>query len=215
MMSTTARKGFFTEVNLLLQMLAGSAIFAFGLFNVHSQSQITEGGVSGMTLLIQYWLNISPGVSSLVLNTICYAIAFRMLGKTFLKYAMIASCEFTLCYSIFEGIGPILPNMGETPVLAAVVGGLFVGVGVGMIVRCGGASGGDDALALMITKAFKCKLSMSYFITDFVILVLSLSYVPVNKILCSLITVTISSFIIGRIHAGGVKQKLRIAEGVA
>ena len=45
----------------------GAAILAFGLYNVHSQSHITEGGVLGMTLLLEHWLGVSPAVSELSL----------------------------------------------------------------------------------------------------------------------------------------------------
>lgn len=200
MRTTTARNGFIGETSRFVLLLTGSAILAFGLFNVHSQSQITEGGVLGMTLLLEHWLGISPSISGPVMDIICYLFAYRILGKAFLKYALAGSFGFAVFYSVFERIGPVLPNMGETPVLAAVMGGLFVGIGVGLVVRCGGASGGDDALALNLSKVFQCKISRVYFVTDFVVLMLSLSYVSVSKILCSLITVTLSSLIIGRIH---------------
>ena len=52
-------------------LLLGTAIVAFGLFNVHGQSGITEGGVFGATLLIQHWTGISPAVSEIVLDVIC------------------------------------------------------------------------------------------------------------------------------------------------
>lgn len=181
-------------------LLLGSAILAFGLFNIHSQSMITEGGVLGMTLLLSHWFNISPGITGPVMDLTCYFIGYRMLGRSFLKYALVASAGFAVFYNMFESIGPLLPNMGGTPIVAAVAGGLFVGVGVGLVVRSGGASGGDDALALVIAKVFGCNISRAYLATDVAVLMLSLSYIPVHKILCSLITVTISSFIIGRIH---------------
>ena len=82
------------------------------------------------------------------------------------------------------------------PLLAALVGSLFVGLGVGLVVREGGASGGDDALALIISKLTGCRISLAYFATDFVVLCLSLSYIPLKRIVFSLITVTLSSFLI-------------------
>lgn len=131
----------------------------------------------------------------------CYLIGFRLLGKSFLKNAIIASCSFSLFYRINENlIGYVIPDLGDLPLLAAVIGGILVGVGVGLIVRCGGASGGDDALALIIAKVSGQSISKAYFFTDFVVLMLSLTYIPVLKIMCSLLTVSISSYIIGRIH---------------
>lgn len=181
-------------------MLLGVAILAFGLFNVHSQSKITEGGVLGMTLLLHHWLGITPGISGLVMDITCYFIGFRMLGKAFLKNAIFSSIGFSVCYNLYEAYGYVLPNLGGQPLLAAVVGGLFVGIGVGLVVREGGASGGDDALAMIIAKNARCRISKAYFLTDFVVLMLSLSYIPFKNILCSLVTVTISSFLIDKLQ---------------
>ena len=134
------------------QLLLGSAILAFGLFNEHSQSRITEGGVLGTTLLLQHWFGISPSISEAVLDVCCYLLGLKYLGKSFLRYALTATGGFALSYALFERMGYMLPSMLDQPLLAAVVGGLFVGVGVGLVVRVGGAAGGDDALALVIAK---------------------------------------------------------------
>lgn len=181
-------------------MLLGVAILSFGLFNVHSQSQITEGGVLGMTLLLHHWLGITPGISGLVMDITCYLIGFRMLGKAFLKNAIFSSIGFSVCYNLYEAYGYVLPNLGNRPLLAAVIGGIFVGIGVGLVVREGGASGGDDALAMVIAKTARCRISKAYFLTDFVVLMLSLSYIPFKNILCSLVTVTLSSFLIDKLQ---------------
>mgnify|MGYP000824806913 CR=1 FL=1 len=82
------------------------------------------------------------------------------------------------------------------PLAAALLGGAFVGIGVGLIVRQGGSSGGDDALALVIHKLTGWKLSRAYLFTDLTVLVASLSYIPVRRIAFSLVTVTVSSLLI-------------------
>lgn len=178
----------------------GAAILAFGLYNVHSQSHITEGGVLGMTLLMEHWLGVSPAVSEVVLDGICYALGLRYLGKAFLPHALSATGCFALFYALNERIGPLLPNLGGMPLAAAVAGGVFVGVGVGLVVRAGGAAGGDDALALVLSKKLGWKLPAAYLATDLTVLLLSLSYLPPLKIACSLVTVTISSLLIGRLE---------------
>ena len=189
------------------QQLLGSAILAFGLFNVHSQSRITEGGVLGTTLLLQHWFGISPSISEAVLDVCCYLLGLKYLGKSFLRYALTATGGFALSYALFERMGYMLPSMLDQPLLAAVVGGLFVGVGVGLVVRVGGAAGGDDALALVIAKLLHWPVSRAYLFTDLVVLLLSLTYIPLQNIACSLVTVTLSSFIIGKIHTLGKKDE--------
>ena len=189
------------------QLLLGSAILAFGLFNVHSQSRITEGGVLGTTLLLQHWFGISPSISEAVLDVFCYLLGLKYLGKSFLRYALTATGGFALSYALFERMGYMLPSMLDQPLLAAVVGGLFVGVGVGLVVRVGGAAGGDDALALVIAKLLHWPVSRAYLFTDLVVLLLSLTYIPLQNIACSLVTVTLSSFIIGKIHTLGKRDE--------
>ena len=189
------------------QLLLGSAILAFGLFNVHSQSRITEGGVLGTTLLLQHWFGISPSISEAALDVCCYLLGLKYLGKSFLRYALTVTGGFALSYALFERMGYMLPSMLDQPLLAAVVGGLFVGVGVGLVVRVGGAAGGDDALALVIAKLLRWPVSRAYLFTDLVVLLLSLTYIPLQNIACSLVTVTLSSFIIGKIHTLGKKDE--------
>lgn len=184
-------------------IVLGAAIVAFGLFNVHGQSGITEGGVLGATLLIRHLTGISPAVSEVVLDVICYALGFAFLGRRFLADSLFATCVYAGFYALFERMGYLLPDMGHMPLLAAAVGALFVGVGVGLIVRQNAAGCGDDALALVISNRTGWSVSRAYLITDMTVLTLSLCYIPAAKIACSLVTVTLSSFIIGKIHTWG------------
>lgn len=180
--------------------VAGAFILAFGLYNIHGRCNITEGGVLGMTLLLRHWLGISPAVSGFILDATCYIIGFRFLGKGFARFSIVASCAFSLSYSLLERFPPMLPDLSALPLLAALAGGVFVGAGVGIVVRLGGACGGDDALAMTISKVSGLNISKAYLFTDLVVLLLSLSYIAPLKIFYSLVTVTVSSFLIGRIQ---------------
>ncbi len=188
-------------------LLLGAAILAFGLFNIHSRCGVSEGGVLGMTLLLQHWLHITPGITGFILDGLCYFIGYRLLGKAFLKNALCASLGFSLFYNIFEAIGYMFPDLSSMPLLAAVCGSLFVGLGVGIVVRQGGASGGDDALALIISKLLKCRISLAYLFTDLTVLGLSLTYIPFKKIAFSLITVTLSSLFVELMQLGKKKEE--------
>jgi len=184
-------------------LILGAAILAFGLFNVHARCRITEGGVLGMTLLIHHWTGLSPAVSEVVLDAACYLMGLRLLGRAFLPRALAATLSYALFYALFERAGYVLPDLSGMPLLAAAAGGVFVGVGVGLVVRAGGAAGGDDALALVVSKLTGWKIARAYLLTDVTVLLLSLTYIPLPNIACSLFTVTLSSFIIGRIQGSG------------
>ena len=108
-----------------------------------------------------------------------------------------------MLFRIWEQFPPLLPNLSGSPLIAALLGGLFVGTGVGFVIRGGGSCGGDDALALTIAHLTKWRIARAYLLTDITVLVLSLSYIPVSRIVFSLVTVTVSSFLIDFIQSRG------------
>ena len=194
-----------TAKNTLLN-LVGSTILAFGLFNVHSFSEVTEGGVLGLTLFLHHWLDISPAASGLILNAACYLIGWRTLGREFLIYSAIAGGGFSVFYAVFEFFGPVYPEIGAHPLWAALIGAVFVGVGVGLSVRAGGAPGGDDALGMSVSKLTGLGIQWVYLISDLSVLALSLTYIPVSRIIYSLITVIISGQLVGFVQRFRIKN---------
>jgi len=177
-----------------------SAFQAFGMYNIHALSGVTEGGVLGLVLLIDHWLNISPAISGFLLNTACYILGWRTLGKTFICYSIIAAAGFSAGYAICELFPPLWPGIADFPLLAALTGALFIGIGAGVCVRVGGATSGDDALAMSLSHLLKTPIERIYLVSDLTVLALSLSYIPLRRIIYSLITVVLSGQIIGWIQ---------------
>lgn len=183
-----------------------SAFQAFGIYNVHALSNVTEGGVLGATLLIQHWLHISPAVSSLILNIVCFALGYKTLGKAFIAYSFIAALGYSCGYFLCEQFPPLWPQIAACPLLAAVIGALFIGIGAGLCVRAGGATTGDDALAMSLSHILKKPIERIYLVSDLTVLLLSLSYIPFRRIAYSLLTVILSGQIIGFIQKIGVRE---------
>lgn len=184
-------------------IVLGSAILAFGLYNVHSISGVTEGGVLGLTLLLEHWFGISPSISGLVLNGACYVLGLTLLGKEFILYSIIAGGGFSLFYAIFERFPPLWPQIAQMPLAASVAGAAFVGVGVGLCIRANAAPTGDDSLALSLSHHFKIGIQWVYLLGDLIVLALSLTYIPFSKISYSLLTVVLSGQLIGLIQKAG------------
>ena len=202
-----SRFGIEITLRRLLLSLIGSAILAFGLYNVHAFSGVMEGGVLGLTLLLYHWFTISPAISGLILNAICYGIGFKTLGRDFLFYSAVSGGGFSVFYAIFEQFPPLWPQLEQMTLLAALVGAVFVGVGVGLSVRAGGAPGGDDALAMSVSKLTGLKIEQVYLISDLTVLALSATYLPLSKLGCSLLTVILSGRLVGIIQRAGMGKK--------
>ena len=193
---TTLRSLGLTVRGVLVSIFA-SAFLAFGLYNVHSLSGVTEGGVLGLTLLLEHWFSISPSVSGAVLNVLCYGLGWKLLGKKFLAYSFLSTAGFSLSYKLYEQFPPLFPQIANYPLLAAFIGAIFVGVGAGLCVKIGGAPGGDDALAMSVSHVTGWSIEKVYLLSDLIVLLLSLSYIPVKRIGFSLLTVILSGQIIG------------------
>lgn len=198
-MSLSKRFPYFSVRRTVLALL-GSAILAFGLYNIHAFSGVTEGGVLGLTLLLHHWFGISPSVSGLILNALCYVAGWKTLGQSFIFYSIIAGGGFSAFYAIFERFDPLWPSLAQMPLVAAIIGALFVGIGVGLSVRAGGAPGGDDALSMALHKVLHQPIERIYLVSDMIVLALSATYLPLDRLGCSLLTVILSGQLIGLIQ---------------
>lgn len=195
------------QIKHCIVSVLGSALLAFGLYHVHSFSGVTEGGVIGLNLLLDHWFHISPSVTNFVANVLCYALGWKLLGRKFIIYSLVATISFSAFYSVFEQFEPIWPKIACMPLLASIVGAVFVGVGVGICVKVGGAVSGDDALCMCVSHLFHIKIEWAYLISDMLVLLLSLSYIPLYKIGYSLLTVILSGQIVGLVQRIDFRQK--------
>ena len=180
--------------------LCGSAILAFGLYHIHSCAGVTEGGVLGATLLLQHWFSLSPAISGLVLNAVCYLIGAHTLGREFVLCSAVSTGGFCAVYAVCEQFPPLWPQLYGMPLVAALIGAVFVGVGAGLCVLVGGAPSGDDALAMSLARITRRDIRYMYLISDVVVLGLSTTYIPWQRLIWSLLTVVLSGQIIGWIQ---------------
>ncbi len=199
----------FQEIKIIdcIITLLASVFLAFGLYHVHNFSGVTEGGIIGLTLLLEHWFQISPSVTNFVANTIFYLLGWKLLGRKFIIYSAVATVGFSVSYGIIEQFEPLWPWLYDMPLVASIVGALFVGIGAGVCVRMGGAVSGDDALAMCLSHVTHMKVQTAYLFSDLVVLLLSLTYIPLGRIWYSLLTVILSGQIIGIIQRVGVKKE--------
>lgn len=193
-------KKLFKKYSYLGWILLGAFILAFGMYNIHSRTVITEGGIWGIELLIDHWFGISPAFTAPFLDGACYLMGVVFLGKEFILKSVVGTLSYSFFYAILELFPPMLPDLNSVPLAAAIVGAIFVGVGAGLVVRQGGACAGDDALALSLSNKLHCKISTAYLSTDITVLLLTLTYIPFSEIFYSLITVLLSGWIIERVQ---------------
>ena len=191
----------------IILLLLGTLIQAFGICNIHARCFLTEGGVLGTTLLLNHHLGLSPAFSSLVLNGLCYLYGIRRLGHPFLLRSAIASVSYAVFYLLLDPFAPLFPGLLASPLLCSVLGALHIGIGAGLCVLAGGATSGDDALAMSLSKLTGVSIQWIYFVCDLLVLGASLIYIPWRRIIYSLLTVVISGQLVGLVQRAGLNKE--------
>ena len=124
----------------VLLIIIGSLIFAIGINYFAIPNRLSEGGVIGITVVAYYLFGWSPGIVNFVINTALLAIGYKLFDKRVTWYTIIAIIFSSVFLHVTTGLYDELN--GDT-LLAALFAGLFVGVGLGIIFRAGGTSGGS------------------------------------------------------------------------
>ncbi len=130
-------------------ILAGVAIAVAGLNFFLVPNKIAAGGVSGIATIFYHIFSIPLGISIIGLNIPLFIFGFRLLGKSF----AIKTAYAIAAYSIIAEAIPI-PAGGQDLFLGAVYGGVLVGIGVGIVIRFGGSTGGTDMAAKILNSKF-------------------------------------------------------------
>ncbi|WP_286133942.1 YitT family protein [Bacillus sp. AFS053548] len=191
-----------------LMILIGSFILATTLYHFHYQNNLAEGGFIGIALLVKNALNISPSITTLLLDIPIILIAGLYLGRKLLINTTIGAISFSVFYSIIEKTtSNITFNFGNHLWIPAILGGIFAGLGLGLILRSGGATGGDDLITIIMSKKSKISIGKVYFIFDAVILLCSLSYLSWNEVGYTILSVAICAKVTELVYESKFQKK--------
>lgn len=137
---------------VMIALGAGLAAFSIELFLV--PNEIIDGGIIGISLILDYLLSgISPLISFatlvIILNLPFMYYGYKQIGKTFVVSSIFGVVALAVIESYLHHAEPI--DLNE-PILAAVFGGLTLGLGVGLVIRHGGSLDGTEILGILLTK---------------------------------------------------------------
>lgn len=180
----------------LAVILSGTLLLAFTYYHINYQNHLTEGGFVGLSLLGKYVLGISPSLSILILDIPVLLIALIFKGKSFVMNTFISVGAFTVFYGLMERYSGWVINLQDNLPLAALLSGVLTGLGAGMVLRGGGASGGDDILSLLISEWKGIKVGTVFILMDVVVLALSLFYMPLKETLYTVMAVVVAGYVI-------------------
>lgn len=191
----------------MLAMLFGTFLLAFTYYHINFQNHLSEGGFMGLALLGKYTLNIPPALSMLLMDIPVLVVAWFLKGRKFILNTMIASGMFTFFYAMMERYSPLVIDLNHNLLVAAILSGLLTGFGAGIVLRFGGATGGDDAISVLVSEWSGMKVGTVFFLMDAVVLLLSLFYMPLIETLYTILAVSIAGQMITITATYGLVKK--------
>lgn len=196
----------FNLKNILL-ILVGAGLFAFGLNYLVIPNHLYEGGVTGINLIIYYLFKIQPSVMNILINIPLFVIAWKILGKKTLYYSLLGTVAVTAWLAIFERI-PLVIDLQQDLIIVSMLAGILMGLGLGLIFKAGGTTGGSDIIARIGNKYTSYSMGQIILAIDILVLILT---VIVSKdlrvVLYTLILVAIVSKMIDLVADGGYGSK--------
>ncbi|MBC3888383.1 DUF2179 domain-containing protein [Acetobacterium paludosum] len=129
-------------------ILAGSIIAAFALEIFLVPNNVIDGGITGISIILSYLTGVPLSVYIVVLNIPFLIMGYKQIGKTFVISSTLAILSLSFWLSIFKPI----PGLTDDVLLAAVFGGIILGIGVGLIIRNSGSLDGTEMVAIVFTR---------------------------------------------------------------
>ena len=127
----------------------GSFILAIGMNMFMIPNQLAPGGVSGLAVFLYHILSVPVGITIILLNIPLFIVGFLTLGSRVVVQSLLGTFMFSLAVEITD---PLLPSATDDLMLAAVYGGLVMGIGVGLVFRYRSSTGGTALLSLILAK---------------------------------------------------------------
>jgi uncharacterized membrane-anchored protein YitT (DUF2179 family) len=191
----------------ILFILLGAAIFSFGIVHFNMTNNLAEGGFTGITLILYFLFSIDPSYSNLALNIPLFFVGWKLLGRNAFIYTIIGTVAVSVFLFIFQRFSFVTINLKEDMTLAALFAGVFIGVGLGIIFRFGGTTGGVDIIARLGHKFLGWSMGKTMFIFDFVVIVISLVYLNYKEAMYTLVAVFIGARVIDFMQEGAYAGK--------
>jgi uncharacterized membrane-anchored protein YitT (DUF2179 family) len=184
-------------------ILVGAFILASGFVLFITPYKIVPGGVYGIAIIIHYIFNLPVGMMALTMDIPLTIIGIRILGPRF-GYKTVVGFLLTAFFvdglSYLYGDQPLVEN---EPLLSSIFGGVFLGIGLGLIFKSKATSGGTDIVAMIISKHTKMPVGQLLIYVDSVIVLFGLAVFQDWRIpLYSLIVIFITGKVIDTILQG-------------
>lgn len=190
------------KVKNIFFIIIGAAIFSFGLVHFNIQNKLAEGGFTGITLILLEAFRWDPAIMNLVLNIPMFFIGWKLLGKRVFIYTVIGTVAVSVFIKIFM-VNQIDIHLKDDLFLVALFAGVFIGIGLGIIFRYGGTTGGVDIIARLAHKYMGWSMGKTMFLFDAIVILVSWAvYLDHRSMMYTLVALFVGARVIDFVQEG-------------
>lgn len=178
--------------------------FAFNLFFL--ENNIVCFGVSGISIILSKF-GVNPSLFVLIANILLLIVSYFLLGLEYTKNQVVGSLVYPVFMSITSPITKLINLDGTELIVIAILGGVFAGIGYGLIYKSNFATGGTDVIVSIICKYFKLSMGNAMLIVNGIIVILGKIAFSWDTILYAILVSYLISFFTDKVLLGISKSK--------
>ena len=191
-------------------ILLGNTIYALAIVMFILPNNMITGGTTGLGIAIHHYFGLPIHSFVLLFNTLMFLLGAVVLGMKFALTTLVSTFYYPVILGVLEQM-PALQNVTDDKMLSTICGGLMIGMGIGVVIRCGASTGGMDIPPLVLNKYFRIPVSVSLNVFDMLILVLQIVYNPPERVLYGVLLVMIYTTVLDKVlMMGNTKTEVKI-----
>lgn len=193
------------NIRKMIMIIIGAAIAAYGLEAVLIPNNVIDGGVTGVSIMGAEVLELPLGLFLFILNIPFVYLGYKQIGKTFAIMSIVGITALSLGTVLMHDISPILSEKDHLLVVAS--GGILLGVGIGIVLRNGGALDGSEVLAVLISRKVPFSVGDIILLINVFIFAIAAFVYSLESALYSALTYYIAKTVIDIVQVGLEKSK--------
>lgn len=186
-------------------IILGNVFVAFAVGTLVLENQLISGGVTGLGIVTNHYNGINISLIVGIINVLLFLLGLFFIGKKFALSTLISTFAFPVLLEFFN-TNAIFHNYCQDTLLAVVLAGCLVGIGVGLMIRSDASSGGMDIIAIILNRKLGIPVFIMVNVFDFIILCMQATFSNPTKILYSIVLVFVTSFMLNKTLTKGSKM---------
>ncbi|SJZ92394.1 YitT family protein [Garciella nitratireducens] len=191
------------SVKRIFLVLLGSLFMAISVNGFLIPHKLLSSGVTGISILFNYLLDIPISLMILILNIPIFIVGYKLINREFIIISFIGMISL----SIFISLTDNLPIFVDDVLLATIFGGVLSGLGAGIVFTNRGSTGGMDIIAVILRKYFSINIGNTLFIINALIVLISSFFFGIKLALYTMISIYINTIVVDKVQEGLDRKK--------